>query len=262
MEVAGRRQAEAALQRGPQVGNDVAEEVVGDDHVELGRVLHHQQHEGIDVEMTGLHAGVLRRHFLEDTLPQGMTLGHRVALVRHAHAAPAGRLRELEGVLHDPVHALVRIQLFLNRHFIVGPGLEASADPDIQALGILAEHDEVHVRHRPILQRTEPRVEQLDRPVVDVEIELEPNAEQDVARVPVVGHAWITERADEDRVEVVAQHRVAVGRHRDAGPQEMIGAPGKGLDLEPVPEDVPHRTHGFDRRRRRLDADAVAGDDS
>ena len=80
--------------------------------------------------------------------------------------------------------------------------------------------------------------------------------------MPVVGHAWITERADEDRVEVVAQHRVAVGRHRDAGPQEMIGAPGQLLDIEPVPEDVPDRTHGFDRFRRRLDADAVAGDDS
>ena len=56
-------------------------------------------------------------------------------------------------------------------------------------------------RASAVLQRTEPVVEQPDRPVVHVEIELEPRAEQDVARVAVVGHARIAERADEDRVE-------------------------------------------------------------
>ena len=70
---------------------------------------------------------------------------------------------------------------------------------DVQAFRVLAEHDEVHVRGRAILQRTEALVEQLHRPVVDVEIELEARAEQDVARVPVVGHARIAQRADEDR---------------------------------------------------------------
>ena len=63
-----------------------------------------------------------------------------------------------------------------------------------------------------VLERAQPLVEQLHRPVVDVEIELEARAEQDVARVAVVGHARIAERADEDRVEVVAQHVVAVRR--------------------------------------------------
>ena len=63
-----------------------------------------------------------------------------------------------------------------------------------------------------VLQRAQPLVEQLHRAVVDVEVELEARAEQDVARVPVVGHARIAERADEDRVELIAQHRVAVRR--------------------------------------------------
>ena len=62
----------------------------------------------------------------------------------------------------------------------------------------------------PALEGAEPLVEQPHRPVVDVEVELEPRAEQDVARVAVVGHARIAERADEDRVEL-AELIVAAG---------------------------------------------------
>ena len=87
------------------------------------------------------------------------------------------------------------------------PGLEAAADADVEPLGVLPEHDEVDVLRAAVLQRTEPLVEELHRPVVDVEVELEARAEQDVARVAVVGRARIAERADEDRVEAAAACR-------------------------------------------------------
>ena len=61
------------------------------------------------------------------------------------------------------------------------------------------------------LQRAQTIVEQPHRPVVHVQIELEAGAEQDVAGMPVVGHARIAERADEDGVEL-AEQRVAVRR--------------------------------------------------
>ena len=61
----------------------------------------------------------------------------------------AGARGVLEGVSHDPVHALVGVDLFLNRHFVLGAGLEAAADADIGALGVLAKHDEVHIGRRP-----------------------------------------------------------------------------------------------------------------
>ena len=44
-------------------------------------------------------------------------------------------------------------------------------------------------------------VEQAHRAVVHVEVELEPRAEQDVAGVPVIRHARIAQRADQDGVE-------------------------------------------------------------
>ena len=173
----------------------------------------------------------------------------------------AVRLRELEGVADDPVHALEGVQLFLDRDFVVGAGLEAAADADVEALGVLAEHDEVDVLRPAVLQRAQPLVEQPDRPVVDVEIELEARAEQDVARVPVVGHARIAERADEDRVELVAQHRVAVGRHRDAGLEEVVGAPRQRLELERSARTAADRAQHLDRFGGDFLADAVAGDD-
>ena len=83
-----------------------------------------------------------------------------------------------------------------------------------------------------ILQRREAVVDQADRAVVDVEIELEPRPEQDVARVPVVGHSRIAERADEDGGEVVAQHPVAVGRKRFARGKKVISAPRQRLEIE------------------------------
>ena len=67
-------------------------------------------------------------------------------------------LRELEGVADDPVHALVGVDLFLDRDLVVGPRLEAAADADVEAFGVLAEDDEVDVAAAAVLQRTEPLV--------------------------------------------------------------------------------------------------------
>ncbi len=111
-----------------------------------------------------------------------------------------------------------------------------------------------------VLERAEPLVEQLDRPVVDVEIELEARAEQDVARVAVVGHARIAERADEDRVEL-AQQVVAVRRHRDAGLEVVVGAPRQVLEVERRPETSTDGLEHLHRFGGDLLADAVARDD-
>ena len=54
---AGRRQPQSALQRGAEIGDDVAEQVVGDDDVELRRALDHQQRERVDVEVARLDVG-------------------------------------------------------------------------------------------------------------------------------------------------------------------------------------------------------------
>ena len=160
----------------------------------------------------------------------------------------------------DPVDALVGIDLFLNRDFVWRTGLEAAADANVEALGVLAEDDEVHVGGRPVLQRTQPLVEQPDRTIVHVQVELEPRAEQDVARMAIVGHARIAERADEHRVELPEQ-RVAVFRNRDARREEVVGAPRQRLDLDAAAGGL--RDGGDDGhcRGRHLGTDSISRDD-
>src|SRR5215472_14305194 len=105
-------------------------------------------------------------------------------------------------------------------------------------------------------------MEQLDRSIVDVQIELDSRAEQDVARVSVVRHAWIAERSDEDGVEIVPQHRVTVRRDRDSRLEIVIGAPPQHLEVEPAAEDVAHAAEDFESLGGHLHADPVASNDS
>ncbi len=74
-------------------------------------------------------------------------------------------------------------------------------------------------------------MEERDRPVVHVEIELEARAEQDVARVPVVGDAGVAQGADEHGVEP-AQEIVSVRGNRDAGREVVVGPPREVREIE------------------------------
>ena len=156
--------------------------------------------------------------------------------------------------------ALVGVELFLNRNLVVCARLEAPADADVQPLGVLAKHDEVDVGRPAVLEGTQPLVEQPHGPVVDVEVELEARAEQDVARVPVVGHARIAERPDEDRVER-AQVVVPVRRHRHLRFEVVVRAPGQVLELERPAESLADRGQDLERFGGDVLADAVAWDE-
>ena len=100
---------------------------------------------------------------LKDALPQRVAVVHGVALVGHADLRQAAALRELEGVADDAMHALVGVDLFLDRHLVVCAGLEAPADADVHALGVLAKDDEVDVFPAAVLQRAQTLVEQTHR---------------------------------------------------------------------------------------------------
>ena len=260
MEVARRRHAQPTLERGAEVGDDVAEQVVGDNHLELAGIEHHVHRQCVDVIVRGGDPRELRDEFLEHALPQGVSLRHRVAFVGHAHLCQPVGLGILERVTHDPVHAFISVDLFLDRHFVIGAGFEPPTNAHVDAFGVLAEHDEVDVFRRSPLEWAEPLVEQLHGPVVHVEIELEARAEQDVARVPVVRHARITQRANEHRIEL-PQQVVAVRRHRLLRFQVVVRTPRQVLELELLAERVPYRLQHFDRFGRNFFTDAVPGDD-
>ena len=187
-----------------------------------------------------------------------MALRHGVALVRHADARQAIGRRVVERVLDDAVDALVGVDLFLNRDFILGARLEPPADVHVDAFRVFAEDDEVHIVWAALLERTQPLVEESDGTLIHVQIELKADAEEDVARVAHVGNARIAERADVDRVELVAQPRVAVRRQADARLQIIVGAVRQHLEIQLASEHLAHRTNHLHGLGGHVDADAVA----
>src|SRR5699024_5769168 len=99
VDVAAGRQADAAGDRGRQVGDDVAEQVVGDDHVEAARIGHQVHHRGVDVHVVGGDLRVLGGHLVHGALPQPAGVGQHVVLVHQGDVfAPGHRL--VEGVAH------------------------------------------------------------------------------------------------------------------------------------------------------------------
>ena len=78
MDVAAGGHAQAALQSGGEVGDDVAEHVVGDDHIEGTRVAHHLHAECVDVHVLCRDLGILSADVFEDALPQASGVGHGI----------------------------------------------------------------------------------------------------------------------------------------------------------------------------------------
>src|SRR5881409_1268321 len=134
-----------------------------------------------------------------------------------------------------------------------------SAAAEVDALRVLAENDEVDATI-VTAQRCEIGVEQPYRAEIDVQVELEAQAEQNVAGMLVPGDSRVADRPEEDRVYVVAQVAERRLGERLARREVMIGAVGEALQVEP--ETV--LGGGFldrpERRRDDLRADPVSRD--
>ena len=116
-------------------------------------------------------------------------------------------------------------------------------------------------RRAEALERAEPVVQAAHRPVVDVEVQLEARAQQDVGGVLHVGHAGIAEGAHEDGVVVAGQVVEGAGGRRLARLQVVVGAPGEEDRLEGDPPKAADAIQDLDRLGGHVHADSVARDD-
>src|ERR1700680_4935492 len=83
MDVSAGGHTQSALQAGGEVGNDVAEHVVGYDYVERPRIPDHLGAEGVHVEVLSGDLWILFAYLLEDALPQAAGVSHGIGLVAH-----------------------------------------------------------------------------------------------------------------------------------------------------------------------------------
>ena len=171
VDVAAGGEPDAAGDGRGDVGDDVAEEVVGDDDVEAARVGGEEDRRGVDVLVGGLDVGELGADLLDRAPPQVAGVGEDVVLVHEGQVPARAGLGAGEGVAHDALDAEAGVDADLGGDLVRGAGAQRAAVADVGPLGALADDDEVDaVRARPARRRagcSTPGVE-LGRAQVDV----------------------------------------------------------------------------------------------
>ena len=93
IDIAAGRQPDAAGHRGGEIGDDVAEQIVGHDDVEPARISNHVDSGGVDVLVSDLDVGIVPADLADHPRPQLAGVRQHVGLVyqRHVLAPLAAR---------------------------------------------------------------------------------------------------------------------------------------------------------------------------
>src|ERR1700694_2885937 len=252
IDVSRRSDAHAADELRRQVGENVAKQVAGHDHVELGGIPD-QLHRGrVHEERAGLDLRMFRGDRLPPLLPQRARVRHGVRLVDHHDLAPP----DAEGIFDDAIHANVGVEVLLDRNLVFGALLETAAHADVKALGVLTHDQEVDLAPVFAAQRRQAIVVEAGRPQVDVEVEFEAQPEQHPGQVGGIIDAWVADRSEKNGVSLF-QLLPRGGRYGLAGPHVLLGVDVELFELEVGargPQDL-------DRLGDNLLARTIAGQD-
>src|ERR1700674_92567 len=230
-QIAARGHPQAALQSGSKIADDVAKHVVGDEDIKSARIAHHLHGERVHVHALRFDLRILRGDLLEHALPQASGMSHGVRFVAHQHSPPRRAIQLLiarailKRVADDAFDALARVDVFLDCNFIRRSLLEHSSKVAVNALGVLANHNEIDVFWFDAFERTKRRIHQPYRPDIGKQVHLAAHAQQDFLRMNVRGHARIAESADQYGVEIPIQHSEAIRRDRSFVGEVVIGSP-------------------------------------
>ena len=211
--------------------------------------------------MAGVNVRVFLAEFLENPLPETVSESHGIRFVTHAQALQAVLAGVFESVADDALDPFAGIHVFLNSDLVRGPFLEESANTGVQAFGVFADDHQADVFFRAVAKRGKTVVEQLDGPGIDVEVQLEAQAQQNVGGMLVRGNARIAKRTKENGVKFIAQHFDSAGRQRDAFAQILVGAPIKFDEFERPIGGGCDGLQDFDGLWGHFGADAVPGND-
>ena len=203
-------QPDAAGDRGGQVGQDVAEQVVGHDDVETARVGDQVDHRGVDVRVRDRDLGELHRDLFDDPAPQLAGVHQHIGLVhqRQVPARPAGR--SAERVPHHPLDAEVGVQRDLGGDLVHGVLAQQAAVSGVRALGALPQHQQVDGLVTG--QRTDDARVEAGGTQVDVMVQFEPDAQQQATLENAGRHCRVADRAEQDRVVLAEFAKDRIGQ--------------------------------------------------
>ena len=193
------------------VGDDVAEEVVGQDHVEAGRVGHQEDGGRVDVQVVVGDLRVFLGHLVDDALPHVAGVDQHVLLVHEGHVLPALH-GQLEGVTHHALHAVGGVDGDFGGHLVRGATTDRAAGTAVQAFGAFTHHDEVDVTR--VGERRRDTLVQLGRTQVHVLVQVEAELEQQAAFQNARLDARIADGAQQDGVGLLDALLFLLGEDR------------------------------------------------
>ena len=261
VDVARGSEADAAGDGGGEVGDDVAEQVVRDDHVEPRRVGGQEDHRRVHVDVVDRDVRELRRHGLDEPPPERSGVDQHVGLVDQGELLAGPALGPRERVAHDPLHAVRRVDRDLGGDLGGGTDPERTAVARVGTLGALADHHEVDLSG--VREGRGDAGEDPGRTQVHVVVELEPQPQQQPALEDARGEVRVvrlpTDRTEQDGVVLPDLGEHGVRQHltgREVALRAQVVAGLLELDLGRR-RDLEH----LQRLGGHLGTDAVAGDD-
>src|SRR5215475_3351406 len=260
MEIGAGGDAQTALQGPAQIGQDVAEEIRADYHVEAFGLQHEAGRQRVNMVWGHVHIRIIARDFAADVVPHHHRVLHRIRFGR-ARQSFAPLPRQIESVAQHTLDAAPGEYDGLLGDLVRRALLETSAPAAIFAFGIFAHTDEVDLATAFVAKRALRPGEQLDRAQVDVLVEALAYFDQHAAQADVIGHARrIADRAQVDRGEILQTSQGVIVHHPPCL-QVVIAAPGEffGLDLKAA--YAGGRPQRAQARGDYFLADAISGDD-
>src|SRR5437879_105865 len=120
---------------------------------------------------------------------------------------------QLEGVTHDAVATLLGKDALLYRDLKVGVAVESSTGFRVFAFVVFANDAQINVPRRTVLDRRINALEQPHRPQVYILLEGATNGYQQSPKRNVIGHAWIANCSQKDRVKGTQLIKAIKGHH-------------------------------------------------
>ena len=232
IDVARGRQSDAAGHGAGLVGEDVAEEVVGDDDVEAAGVGHHVDGGGVHVAVVDGDLGVLGADGLHGAPPQVAGVDEHVVLVDEGEVLGRPGLGLGEGVADQALHPVGRVDADLGGDLVRRALAHDAAVTAVEALGALAHHDEVDVagigqrrRHARVVHRGTQ---------VDVVVQGEAQTQEQTALEHTGGNGGIADSSQQNGVMGLDGLEILVGEGL-AGAVPALGpqVEGGGTDRDP-----------------------------
>ena len=258
VDVGGCGGADAANDRTGLVGEDVTEEIIGDDHVEAGRVGHQEDRACVGMQVVPSDVRVFGGDLVHDVEPQTTGVDEHVSLVDHGHMLLAAALAgQFEGVAHGALNTETGVHGDLGGHGLFGTAADVAAHARVQAFGAFTHHSEVDLTG--VGERGLDAGVQLGGAQVDGLIEREAQLDKQTAFEDTGLDARVADGAEEDRVLLADGLEVLVGQ------QGAIAQIALGAEIVISELELDFITGGLDegglRLGRDLLADAISGDD-